>query len=96
MDPTTFQLGGDMAFEAVVQGKEIKNAKIFARNLDSGATTIKETTQGGMCRFSPDSAGNYQLVFQFARHITSDPEVTFEVFTTTLTFVLPSLKGGQS
>ena len=96
MDPTVFQLGGDMAFEAVVHGQEIDDAKIYAKNLTTGATTIMETTGGGMCRFSPDSAGSYQLVFQFARQLSSDPEASVELFTTTLTFKLQSPKEAKS
>jgi len=96
MDPTRFQLGGDMAFEAVIQGAEIENAKIFATNLTTGATTIMETTGGGMCKFSPDSLGTYQLLFQFARPLKADPEVSCEVFTTTLTFQLTASKEAKS
>lgn len=94
MDPTTFKLGGDMAIETVVQGEEIEDAKIYATNLTTGATTIMETTEGGMCRFSPDSAGQYHLYFQFARATKSDPEAAMEVFSTTLTFELRDPKEG--
>ena len=88
MDPTTFLLGGDMALETVVQGEEIRDAKIFARNNVTGLTTIMRTGGGGVCSFSPDSAGTYEFLFQYVRPVKNETGVDFEVFTTTLTFAL--------
>lgn len=93
IDPTRFQLGGEMPYELVLRGEEIEKAPVSVFSVTSGRTLTIATTEGGLGVFKPTEPGEHRLSYQYARPIKNDPDAQFEVFSTTLVF---NIERGQA
>lgn len=90
MDPTTLMPGGEIAFEVTARGGEVEEAKVNVLNLTTGKNTLVRGGEGRACHFKPEPGCEYLLTCQWARKATGDPDVKFDLFSSSLTFRTPA------
>lgn len=84
VDPTKVRVGGELAFEAVVQGSKVQNATLMATNLGSGKSWRLKAAGNGIVKFVPESAGQYVIEFQYLRKSDPGTLAKMELFSSTL------------